>query len=95
MWLRDLGSFLTVASALDMQLVGFPTRVLTKKLEAMKKALWKWNKTHFGFIWDRIGLLTSELDRVQQLASTSANMTLESSIKGTIREQLLWQQRLV
>lgn len=86
MWIREPRSFFTIARALEPIVERTLALLLFKKLDLVKKASWKWNKLHFGFIKDRIRMFTCELDRVQKLDSFIANVALESSLHGVIQE---------
>lgn len=77
---------------------GYPSLVLQKKLDCVKIALRCWNRTNFGIIKDRLRILSTALDSVQQLPLTGDNPALKASIQSDIheqlnREQLLWKQR--
>lgn len=98
MWVRDPGSYFTVADAWRLRVTGCPTYILSKKLDKVKKRLKLWNKNHFGFIKDRIHSLSCALDALQQQGPSVDNIALEASIKAALHEQLqreqsLWQQR--
>lgn len=86
MWIREPRSFFTIARALEPIVERTPALLLFKKLDLVKKASWKWNKLHFGFIKDWIRMFTCELDRVKKLDSFIANIALESSLHGVIQE---------
>lgn len=65
MWVRDPNNFVTVDTVWHIPVDGQPALVLSKKVAKVKRALHLWNKTHFGFIKDRLRLLTHFLDHVQ------------------------------
>lgn len=68
---------------------------LLQKNLSTQIALRKWNKTHFGFIKDRINKLLLEIVKVQGLPATVSTKNLGSHLRGLLdeqlqREQILW-----
>ncbi|KAK3012315.1 hypothetical protein RJ639_012615 [Escallonia herrerae] len=93
-WTRDKSSHLVVKHAWKIHVRGSPSFRLSQKIRNTRKALKRWNSSHFGIIDTKIQKIKEALNKLQQQESSQENILLESNLQMELDEELTREESL-
>ena len=96
--MRDFKSFNVVDKAWGEEVKGTECFKLSRKQQATRLALKRWNKEEFGFCRARINDISNQILKVQQRECTEANLIIEANLQAELhewllRDEMVWKQK--